>query len=129
MISSCGVMRKSDFRMGGHAEIRFLFSSAMTISRILKMYGNLSITALLLTHTGIYDFRMGRVSWGIMRKSDFRMGGHAEIGFLFSSAMTISRILKMYGNLSMTSLLLTHTGIYFFGDLTNASNFLKKSYL
>ena len=50
-------------------------------------------------------------SWGVMRKSDFRMGGHAEIGFLFSSAMTISRILKMYGNLSMTSLLVTHTGI------------------
>ena len=42
------------------------------------------------------------------------MPPHAEIGFIFSSAMTISRILKMYGNLSMTSLLLTHTGIQIF---------------
>ena len=50
-------------------------------------------------------------SWGVMQKSDFCMGGHAEIWFLFSSAMTISRIFWMYGNLSMTSLLLTHTGI------------------
>ena len=58
MISSWGVMRKSDFRMGGHAEIRFLFSSAMTISRILKMYGNLSMTSLLLTHTGIEFLNM-----------------------------------------------------------------------
>ncbi len=36
MISSWGVMRKSDFRMGGHMEIRFLFTSATTISRFFE---------------------------------------------------------------------------------------------
>ena len=52
-ISVRGVMWKSDFRMGGHAEIWFLFSSAMTISRIFWCMEICQWPSLILTHTGI----------------------------------------------------------------------------
>ena len=48
-----------------------------------------------------------------MWKSDFRMGGHAEIWFLFSSAMTISQIFWCMEICQWPSLILTHTGIEF----------------
>ena len=59
------------------------------------------------------DFHMG---W-VMQKSDFHMGP-VEIGFLFTSADNFTNFLKMYGNLSMALLPITHTGIFIFTSFT-----------
>jgi hypothetical protein len=53
-------------------------------------------------------------SWGVMWKSDFRMGGHAEIWFLFSSAMQFHEFFECMEIYQWPSLILTHTGIQIF---------------
>ena len=55
-----------------------------------------------------------RISSWVMQKSDFHMA-HVEIGFLVISAIDdFTNFFQRYRNLSMASLLVTHTGISIF---------------